>query len=281
MNGQYFSFSVNFREMTKLKSAIRSPQSAIVWALFAAATLFVYFFGLTMPLVGPDEPRYAQVAREMFERGDWITPTLGGFNWFEKPALLYWLQIVSYNLFGVSEFAARFGSALFGIGTVLSLWILGRHVEPTNIELRSADNFANWLGLIGASTVGIIAFAHGASFDIILTFPITAALVAYYVYDSTSPSQEEASPRFRNLLPLIAFYFFIGVALLAKGLVGIVFPFAIVGFYHLLARTLPKRTFVVSVSWGTLLSLAVASLWYLPMYLRHGYEFVDQFFIQH
>src|SRR5688572_31410998 len=131
--------------MTKLVN------SNAVWWILAVLTVFVYFYGLGMPLVGPDEPRYAQVAREMFERGDWITPTLGGFNWFEKPALLYWLQIVSYNLFGVSEFAARFGSSLFGIGTVLSLWILGRHVETTNIELRTADNFANWLGLIGAS----------------------------------------------------------------------------------------------------------------------------------
>src|SRR5687768_1126107 len=271
MNGQYFSFSVNFREMTKLKSAIRSPQSAIVWALFAAATLFVYFFGLTMPLVGPDEPRYAQVAREMFDRGDWITPTLGGFNWFEKPALLYWLQIASYHMFGVTEFAARFGSALFGLGTVASLWILGREVETTNNDQRSTIQFANWLGLIAASTLGIITFAHGASFDIILTFPITAAMVAYYIYDSGR----------RSTLALVAFYFFIGLALLAKGLVGIVFPFAIVGLYHLLSMKWPSRSFGLSVVWGIVLSFAVASSWYLPMYLRHGYEFIDQFFIQH
>src|SRR5215204_2106906 len=115
--------------MTKRESAIRDRKSAIVWIAFISVTILVYFFGLTMPLVGPDEPRYAQVAREMFERADWITPTLGGFNWFEKPALLYWLQIASYNVFGVSEFAARFGSALFGLGTVASLWLLGKHVE--------------------------------------------------------------------------------------------------------------------------------------------------------
>src|SRR5688500_16933972 len=169
MSGQYFSFSVNFREMTKLKSAVRSPQSAIVWALFAAATLFVYFFGLTMPLVGPDEPRYAQVAREMFERGDWISPTLGGFDWFEKPALLYWLQLTAYKLFGVTEFAARIGSALFGLGTSASLWFFGRYSNFSPDKNESIE-LANWLALIAASTLGILVFSRAASFDVIVTF---------------------------------------------------------------------------------------------------------------
>lgn len=250
--------------MTKGESAIRTRQSAIVWILFALAILIAYFAGLTLPLVGPDEPRYAQVAREMFERGDLVTPTLGGFNWFEKPALLYWLEIASYSLFGVTEFAARFGSALFGLGTVASLWILGRHVDRTSSE------FAKWLALTGASTAGLIAFAHGASFDIILTFPITAAMVSYIVYDET-----------RKTTSLVSFYFFIGLALLAKGLVGIVFPFAIVSFYHLLLWKAPGRASILSAFWGSLVATIVAGTWYLPMYLRHGYEFIDQFFIQH
>ncbi|MEO8041779.1 MAG: glycosyltransferase family 39 protein [Acidobacteriota bacterium] len=258
--------------MTKGESAIRNPRSTIVWLLFAVAAIVVYFAGLTVPLLGPDEPRYAQVAREMFERGDWITPTLGGFHWFEKPALLYWLEITSYSLFGVSEFSARLGSALFGLGTVASLWILGRHIDRslTKNEERTTNNLANWLGLIAASTVGIIAFAHGASFDIILTFPITAALISFFIYDSQ-----------KRYAWLISFYFFIGVSLLAKGLIGIVFPFAIVIFYHLLLWRFPTRTLIVSFLWGTLLAIGVACTWYLPMYLRHGWEFIDLFFVQH
>ena len=252
--------------MTKGTSAIRNPQYQIVWLLFAGLIFVVYFIGLSLPLVGPDEPRYSQVAREMFERGDWITPTLGGFHWFEKPALLYWLQIASYNLFGVSEFAARFGSALFGVGTVASLWILGKYVE----KQESGNSFANQLGLIAASTVGIIVFAHGASFDIILTFPITAAMVSFFVYDVTKRS-----------MWLVSFYFFIGLSLLAKGLIGIVFPFGIVGLYHVLLWKVPGRKLLFSILWGTLLSAAVASLWYLPMYMRHGWQFVDEFFVQH
>ena len=68
---------------------------------------------------------------------------------------------------------------------------------------------------------------------------------------------------------------------MAKGLVGIVFPFAIVTFYYLLSWRLPSRTFILSLFWGTLVSIAVAALWYAPMYHRHGYAFIDEFFIQH
>ncbi len=98
-------------EKTKTEGSTPRTIPDYVWIAFAALTVFVYFFGLTIPFVGPDEARYAQVAREMMDRGDWVTPTLGGFNWFEKPALLYWLEIVSYKAFGVSEFAARLGPA--------------------------------------------------------------------------------------------------------------------------------------------------------------------------
>jgi 4-amino-4-deoxy-L-arabinose transferase-like glycosyltransferase len=251
-----------------------SPESTIrcdrtTWIVIAVLTVFTYFFGLTIPLVGPDEPRYAQVAREMFERGDWVTPTLGGYTWFEKPALLYWLEIASYHLFGVSEFSARFGSALFGLGTILALWLIGK--KSKGLE------FANWTALTAASSIGLIVFSRGASFDIILTFPITAALAGFFVYDLHG----DGANRRRSFLPLFLFYFFVGISLIAKGLIGIVFPYAIVGFYYLLLRRFPPRSFVVSILWGTLVSLLVACVWYVPVYLRNGYPFVDEFFVQH
>jgi len=245
-----------------LKPATRNPY---VW-ISAILIVAVYFFGLTIPLVGPDEPRYSQVAREMWQAGDWVTPTLGGFHWFEKPALLYWLQISSYNIFGVNEFAARFGSALFGLGTIASLWLLGRTVESKSATIQ----FSNLLALIAASSIGLIVFARGASFDIILTFPITASLVSYWLWE-----------RKDSVWALIGFYFFIGVALLAKGLVGIVFPFAIVTFYHLLSWKWPKTSLLLSLFWGTAISVVVASAWYLPMYLTNGWKFIDEFFVQH
>ncbi len=271
--------------MTKKQSKIINQKSKITWFLFALVAIAIYFFGLSIPLLGPDEPRYAQVAREMFERGDWVTPTLGGFDWFEKPALLYWLQIASYKIFGVTEFAARFGSAIFGLGTILSLWILGKYSTQRRKDAKTQNDleseisnlkFANLLALIAASSIGLIAFSRGASFDIILTFPITASLVSFFIWDTTNRKSQIANRKY-----LIAFYFFIGIALIAKGLVGIVFPLAIVAFYYVLSWRFPPKIFLISLFWGTILSVLVASAWYLPMYQTNGWKFVDEFFIQH
>ncbi len=282
-------------ENTKTKDQKQKTKNQIIWILFAFLTVFVYFFGLTIPLVGPDEPRYAQIAREMLERSDWITPKLGGFDWFEKPVLLYWLQIISYKLFGVSEFAARLGSAIFGLLTVFSLWILGRNLTNRRKDAKTQNDlefgtwnleFANWLALIAASSIGLIVFSRGASFDIILTFPITASLVGFFIFDLTN-SRKFAQPQpsqnslFTFHFSLFTFYFFIGIALIAKGLIGIVFPFAIVGFYYLLSWKLPNKTFILSLLWGMILSLLIASLWYVPMYQANGWKFIDEFFIQH
>ncbi len=244
------------------KSASEPPQiiSRVSRVALAALAFAAYFAGLTLPLMGPDEPRYAQVAREMLERGDWITPTLGGSLWFEKPVLLYWLEKIAYHIFGVNEFAARLGPALFGIGIIICLYMLGKSIDR------------GWLfATLAASTVGLIAFAHGASFDIILTLPVTATLIAYYLH------QTAKSPR----LYLLAAYFFLGVGLLAKGLVGAIFPVGIVFLYHLVLWKRPTKLAFESLLWGGAVALVTAGVWYLPMYLRHGYYFIDQFFIQH
>src|SRR3990172_927142 len=105
--------------LTKKFAPISSP-------IHVAITGF-YLYGLGgFPLVGPDEPRYAEVAREMLQRHDPITPTLGGFVWFEKPALLYWMMMVSFRIFGVSEWAARVGPALCGLLTIAAVYWLAK-----------------------------------------------------------------------------------------------------------------------------------------------------------
>lgn len=246
-----------------------------LWLLLFLAVIAFYFYGLGhLPFVGPDEPRYAQVAREMFLRHDLITPTLGGRVWFEKPVLLYWMMILSFKLFGVSEMAARLGPALSGLLTITAVYWVGRR-----IELATPDSQIEGLGfcssLVTASTVGIIVFSRGASFDIVITMTITWALCFFLA------SELEGNDRKRRHLLLAAFYIFVGLSLLAKGLIGIVIPFGVVGGYFIFRRELPHRQLVRSLVWGLPLTSAVAAIWYGPVIAKHGWSFIDQFFIQH
>ncbi len=240
--------------------------------IFAAITAF-YFYGLgRLPLIGPDEPRYAQIAREMWQRGDWITPTLGGHLWFEKPALLYWMMIGSYKLFGVSEFSARLPSAFSGLMTIAAVFYLARRVERASSFGQTS--LSVMMPLISASMLGLIVFARAASFDIVLTMTITWSLILFFV------SQLEGYARRRRLF-LAGFFAFIGLSLLAKGFIGIVIPIGVVGAYFLLLRRLPDRLTLFSFVWGIPLALLVAATWYGPVIARNGWPFVDQFILQH
>ena len=248
------------------------------WKLtfFAIGAFYLFALG-SLPLVGPDEPRYAEVAREMFARHDLITPTLGGHPWFEKPALLYWLMIASYRVLGVSEYAARLGPALCGLLTAVFIFWLGRTVARANqsIAAENPSALGKWSALVFLSSFGAIAFSRAASFDIVLTMALTGALCCFFIWHSENGSQRNG----RWLL--VAFYFFIGLSLLAKGLVGIVLPFGIIAAHLIICRAWPNKTFLLSLLWGFPVALIVASTWYGPMIYRHGWTFIDQFIIQH
>ena len=241
--------------------------------LFLAIIAF-YFYGLGhLPFVGADEPRYAEVAREMYLRRDLITPTLGGHPWFEKPALLYWLIIASFSLFGISEWAARLGPAISGLLTIAAVYSLGKRVETASADL-TLRGLGQVSALITASTAGIIVFSRGASFDIVVTMTITWALSCFLV------SELDGNEKRRQLW-LAGFYVFVGLSLLAKGLVGIVIPLGVVATYYFLRRELPVRRLFFSLVWGIPLGLAVSAIWYAPVIARHGWPFIHEFFIQH
>jgi len=244
------------------------------YLLLFLATLVFYFYGLgRLPLLGADEPRYAEVAREMLERRDLITPTLAGHPWFEKPVLLYWMMMANFHLFGISEWTARLSSAISGLLTVAAVYWLAKRVEAAAAD-ASLSGFACASALITASSAGILGFSRGTSFDIALTMTITWALAFFLV------SELETNDRQRQLL-LAGFYFFVGLSLLAKGLVGIVIPFSIIGVYFMVRREFPGTGRFLSLIWGLPLAFGVAAIWYGPVLDRHGWPFIDNFFIQH
>jgi 4-amino-4-deoxy-L-arabinose transferase-like glycosyltransferase len=242
-----------------------------VYLVIFIIIIALYLFGLgSLPLLGPDEPRYAQVAREMLVRGDPITPTLGGHTWFEKPALLYWMIIAAAKVFGMNEWSARLGPALCGLLTIAAVGFVGREVERSGGVAGSGL----WSALVAASCLGLIVFSRATSFDVVITMTVTWSLAFFLM-------QELATNASRRRRFLIGFYAFVGMSLLAKGLVGIVVPFGVVGFYYLLRRRWPERNVFVSLVWGLPLALAVAATWYGPVIAKHGWTFIDEFFVQH
>ena len=179
------------------------------WLLLAGFCGFLFFFGLAyFGLLGADEPRYAQVAREMLARHDWITPTLGGKPWLEKPALYYWQTMLAYSVFGVSDWAARLPSAVDATLMVVAVYLFLRRFRP-GFQLDGA--------LMAASASGVIGFARAASMDMPLAATFTIAMLAWYAW------YESASKRYLALS-----YIFLGLAMLAKGPVAPFLALAIV-----------------------------------------------------
>jgi 4-amino-4-deoxy-L-arabinose transferase-like glycosyltransferase len=234
----------------------------------ASLCLFACFYGLgQLPFVGPDEPRYAEVAREMWLSGDWITPRLADIHWFEKPALSYWLTALGFQLLGVSEFAARLGNALFATAGVFLLYHFGRHVHSARFGYLNA---AALLSMMFWS-----AFARAATFDLPLTVCLALALLAFFLWEQAAATAKPQNGYW------YLFAVAVGLALLAKGLVGIILPAGIIGLYLLLTRRW-RVLWQPKLLWlGGLLLLATAATWYGPMLAWHGREFINEFIIGH
>jgi len=262
------------------------------WLLLFLGIAAFYLWGLgSLPLVGPDEPRYAEVAREMFARRDLITPTLGGMPWFEKPPLLYWLMIAGYRVLGVGEYAARLGPAICGLLTAVFVYWIGKTIEDEGAADNSAtgidedqkrDGLGRYSALVWLSCIGVVAFSRGASFDIVVTMTVTGALACFFTWhvrDRTRSDNDLGGVQPHLLL--MGFYFFVGLSLLAKGLIGVVIPFGVVSTYYLLRREWPDRRFLKSLFWGFPIAIGVSAVWFGPMLSRHGWKFIDQFIVQH
>ena len=221
---------------------------------------FLFFFGLAyFGLVGADEPRYAQVAREMLARHDWITPTLGGKPWLEKPPLYYWQAMLAYAIFGVSDWAARLPSAADATLMVVGVYAFLRRFRP-GYHLDGA--------LITASAAGVIGFARAASTDMPLAAMFTLSLLAWYAW------YESGSRRFLGWA-----YIFLALAALAKGPVAPLLAAVVVVIFAVAKRELRLigRTLWIP---GVLLFCVIALPWYIAVQMKNP-EFFRIFILEH
>ena len=260
---------------------------------------FLFFFRLCgFGLLGPDEPRYAQVAREMLARGDWVTPVLYHHTWLEKPILLYWGEMLSYAIFGVSDWAARIPSAVAATLLVFGTFLAVRRIRrPARLDA----------GLMVASAALVLGFARAAATDMLLASPWCLSLLAWFCWyqspcvNNGGPTTPLLPKEGRNgaptlkprpegapLLPavgrsgkvfLLLFYAFNAVAMLAKGPVApVLAAFVLIAFCA--SQRNPRALLRTVDPAGIALFLAIAAPWFALVQLRTP-EFFRVFFLQH
>ena len=228
--------------------------------LIACFCAFLFFYGSgQFGLVGADEPRYAQVSREMLERHDVITPVLNGRPWLEKPPLYYWQAMLAYSAMGVSDVAARLPGGLDATLLVIAIYLFFRRFRR-GVEVDAA--------LIAASCAGVIGYAHAASMDMALAASFGIGMLAWWAWI-------ESHRRFY----LLAFYFSMGLGMLAKGPVAPFLAGAIIVLFALVTR---QAKLTIRTLWlpGIFLFLATALPWYVAVQMENP-QFFREFILQH
>lgn len=225
-------------------------------ALFLFCILLYGTFSGLIPLLDPDEPVYGETAKEMLATGDWLSPRIYGDFWYDKPPLFYWLEAISFSVFGISTWSARLPSVILGSVTPVYLYMASRKLIGEKSALRGA--------FICASSLEIILLARSSVTDMLLTFTLTVALMSFlrkeYVWA----------------------YIFCGLALLTKGPVGFGFPALIVGIWMILTKQFNlKNVMSLKWYWGIPLACLVGLPWYLAMAHIHGDAFIDTFLGYH
>ncbi len=229
-------------------------------------TAFFLFYGLVpifggdgIGLVGADEPRYAQVAREMLARHDYVTPVLWAHPWLEKPALYYWRAMFAFREFGVHDWSARLPSASFAFMLVVLIYLHIRRFRNGG-QLDAA--------LITASCAAILSFARGASTDMQLAAPFAIGMLGLYAWYETN-----------SKFWLFDIYFFVGAATLAKGPIAPLMALVIIGIFAGLRRewSLFRRSL-----WGPgiILYFAMVLPWFIAVQRRNP-AFLRIFFLEH
>lgn len=224
--------------------------------LFAVCVvLFVVNLG-QWDLWNPDEPRYAQVSREMVQGGDWILMHLNGKTYAEKPPFFFWgIAFSSFLMNGFNSFSARFPSALFGTLTVFLAFLIGKKLYDSRTGFFS--------GLVLATSIEFAYLSTRANIDATLTFFTTASFLCfiYWYFD-------------RQKVALYGFYIAMAFATLTKGPVGFVLPLLVSLVFLAVQRdwaVLRKMKLIP----GFLLLAIIVLAWYVPAVLRGGQAYLN------
>ena len=236
---------------------------SFLWGLFILfCLLWLYALGARV-LVPTDEGRYAEMAREMVATGDWITTRLNGIKYFEKPPLQTWMNALTFEIFGLGEWQARLWTGLNGLLGIVLVAYTGKRV------------FNRWVGitagLVLASSFFWIALGHINTLDMGLSGMMTIALCALLIAQRNDATIKER----RNWMLLC--WAGMALAVLSKGLIGVVLPGAVLVLYTFIARdwAIWKR---LHLGFGLLVFFAIAAPWFVLVSMKNP-EFAHFFFI--
>ena len=235
----------------------------LAFLLVAAAAIAIAIAGMGRPLANPDEGRYSEISREMVASGDWVTPRLDGIKYFEKPPLQYWATAAVFEAFGQSETTARLYVALCGLATLLAAAYAARRLGTNEVGAAT-------LAALLASPY-FMALATIVTLDMGVTLWTTVTLWAFLLAEQEAGRGGAA----RGWIALA--WVATALAVLSKGLIGIVFAGAAVFFRSVLQRDLSAMR-RLRWSWGLPLCLAIAAPWFVAV-SRANPEFARFFFI--
>jgi 4-amino-4-deoxy-L-arabinose transferase-like glycosyltransferase len=226
----------------------------LLWILFAGFVLATLYVLGVRTLVPPDEGRYAEMAREMFATGDWITTRLNGIKYFEKPPLQTWMNALTFAAFGVGDWQARLWTGLNGILGVLFAWQAGRKVFGERVGFYAA--------LVLGSCFYWVACSQINSLDMGLSGMMTVSLCSLLIAQRNDATAQEQ----RNWM--LACWAGMALSVLAKGLIGLVLPGAILVLYTLVSRDWKIWT-RLHLGKGLLLFFAIATPWFVLVGLKN------------
>lgn len=236
--------------------------------LLVLGSLFFILLG-TRPLFIPEEGRYAEIAREMVASGDYITPHLNDIKYFEKPILFYWLTSLAIKVGGLNLWSIRSVNALLGLfGCLLTYFTAGKL-------------YGRLTGLLAALILGTsclyFVMVHMISLDLALTYFVTASLFTFLL-----GSQHVCSSV--RLFYFINTAIFAALAVLTKGLIGIVFPVLIMSLWIILV----KETRILNLKqliFCAVVFFIIATPWHFWVGLKNPeffyFYFVEQHFLRY
>lgn len=228
----------------------------ILLGFLIAAALIFYKSG-DFGLADPDEARYAETSREMIEQKSYIIPLFNYKPRLNKPILFYWCQILSFKLFGVNEFAARWPSALAGLATMILVFLIGNLLLDREQALLSIFIFFTSIFFLTFSRAGIL--------EILLLFTFTLSIY-FFLMAEKSYLRGEAK---RRALYVSFFFVSLGLSFLVKGPVGVLVPLLIIVLYLILMRRFSPFS-IKHFLFGSLLFLCVVAPWGLILIYKVG-----------